>query len=156
MQHPPSRLVLARSIEVCMLARLLIALMALLAAIPARAADEPTGYQCTFTSGTAYVYDKGEFASEKGAPLAFGIASINSQAQTADLKTERGTGILKIVHAVNAMHFLEVVTEGWLHITTVFDKDDAKGAYPAVHSRHFGLLGQPIVTQYQGFCAAKD
>ena len=54
-----------------------------------------------------------------------------------------------MVHAVNATHFLEVVTEGSLHITTVFDKDDAKGAYPAVHSRHFGLFGQPIVTQYQ-------
>jgi hypothetical protein len=61
-----------------------------------------------------------------------------------------------VVQAVNATHFLEVVTEGFLHITTVYDKDDAKGAYPAVHSRHFGLPGQPIVTQYQGFCEAKD
>jgi hypothetical protein len=48
------------------------------------------------------------------------------------------------------------VTEGSLHITTIFDKDDTKGAYPAVHSRHFGLLGQPIVTQYHGFCEAKQ
>jgi len=55
------------------------------------------------------------------------------------------------VQAVNAMHFLEVVTEGFLHITTIYDKDEARGAYPAVHSRHFGLLGQPIVTQFQGF-----
>ena len=61
---------------------------------------------------------------------------------------------LRIVQAVNAMHFLEVVTEGFLHITTVYDKDPAKGAYPAVHSRHFGLFGQPLVTQYQGFCEA--
>ena len=139
-----------------MFARLSIALVVALAALPARAAEEPKGFQCNFTSGTAYVYENGVFASEKGAPLAFGIAAINSQTQTADLKTERGTGTLKIVHAVNAMHFLEVVTEGWLHITTIFDKDDAKGTYPAVHSRHFGLLGQPIVTQYQGFCSAKD
>ena len=65
-----------------------------------------------------------------------------------------GTGPLRIVQAVNAMHFLEVVTEGFLHVTTVYDKDEAKGAYPAVHSRHFGLFGQPLVTQYQGFCEA--
>ena len=39
------------------------------------------------------------------------------------------------------MHFLEVVTEGFLNITTVYDKDDTKGAYPAVHSRHFGHVG---------------
>jgi hypothetical protein len=140
-----------------MLARLWTALiLSALAMTPAWSADEPKGFQCTFTNGIAHIYEKGVFAQEKGAPLVFGIAAINAQAQTADLTTERGTGSLKIVHAVNATHFLEVVTEGWLHITTIFDKDDAKGAYPAVHSRHFGLFGQPIVTQYQGFCAAKD
>jgi hypothetical protein len=56
------------------------------------------------------------------------------------------------VQAVNAMHFLEVAIEGALYITTVYDKDESSGAYPAVHSRHFDLLGQPIVTHYQGFC----
>jgi hypothetical protein len=61
-----------------------------------------------------------------------------------------------VVQAVNATHFLEVATEGFLNITTIYDKDETKGgAYPAVHSRHFGIVGQPIVTQYQGFCEAK-
>jgi hypothetical protein len=139
-----------------MLARLLIALILLIAAAPARSANEPKAFQCTFSSGVAHIYEKGEFVPEKASLLTFGIAAINAQAQTADLTTEHGTGSLKIVHAVNATHYLEVVTEGWLHITTIYDKDDAKGAYPAVHSRHFGLFGQPIVTQYQGFCTAKD
>jgi len=138
-----------------MFARLTTALLlCALAALPARAADGPKAFACTFTSGTAQVYENGAFAAEKAAPLAFGIAAIDARAQTADLKTASGTGSLKIAYAVNAMHFLEVVTEGSLHITTVFDKDDAKGAYPAVHSRHFGLLGQPIVAQYHGFCEA--
>jgi hypothetical protein len=140
-----------------MAVRLAIALLfSALAAATVRAADEPTAFACTFTSGTAQVYEKGQFVPEKAAPLSFGIAAINAQAQTADLKTEQGTGTLRVVRAVNAMHFLEVATEGALHITTVFDKDDAKGAYPAVHSRHFGLFGQPIVTQYHGFCDAKE
>jgi hypothetical protein len=60
------------------------------------------------------------------------------------------------VQAVNATHFLEVVTEGYLNITTIYDKDEASGKYPAVHSRHLGILGQPVVTQYQGFCEGKD
>lgn len=138
-----------------MLARLTAAiLVCALGAWQAWSADEPRGFECKFTSGTTQVYENGAFVAEKAAPLSFGIAAINSQAQTADLKTGSGTGSLKIVHAVNATHFLEVVTEGSLHITTVFDKDDAKGVYPAVHSRHFGLLGQPIVTQYHGFCTA--
>jgi hypothetical protein len=25
-----------------------------------------------------------------------------------------------------------------------------------VHSRHLAILGQPVVTQYQGFCEAKN
>jgi hypothetical protein len=130
--------------------------LALSHATPALASEGVMAFACTFKEGTTHVYDKGEFNAEVPTPLSFGIESINAAAQTADLKTERGTGSLRLVLAVNATHFIEVVTEGSLHITTVFDKDDAKGAHPAVHSRHFGLMGQPIVTQYQGFCQAKE
>ena len=130
--------------------------MCVLAASPSVASEEPKAFTCSFASGVTHVYDKGEFNAEKPPTLSFGIAAIDQRAQTADLKTERGTGTLRLVQAVNATHFLEVVTEGSLHITTVFDKDDAKGAYPAVHSRHFGLMGQPIITQYQDFCQAQE
>src|SRR5262245_14726971 len=117
-------------------------------------ADEPRAFNCTFAEGVTHSYDNGAFAAEKASPLMFGISAIDERAQSAELKTRGGTGQLRIVQAVNAMHFLEVVTEGFLHLTTVYDKDEAKGAYPAVHSRHFGLFGQPLVTQYQGFCEA--
>jgi hypothetical protein len=43
-----------------------------------------------------------------------------------------------------------------LNITTVYDRDEASGKYPAVHSRHLAILGQPVVAQYQGFCEAKE
>jgi len=134
------------------LAVVLLAPLALLAS--PSAADEPKAYTCSFVSGVTHSYDNGAFAAEKASPLAFGIAAIDARAQTAELKTGGGTGQLRIVRAVNAMHFLEVVTEGFLHITTIYDKDEAKGTYPAVHSRHFGLFGQPLVTHYQGFCEA--
>lgn len=145
----------AQSGNDAMIARPAAALLLLLVpALPGRAAEEPRAFVCTFTSGVAHIYESGKFASEKASPLTFGIGAIDARGQTADLLTERGTGHLRVVQAVNAMHFLEVVTEGFLHITTVYDKDD-NGAYPAVHSRHFGMLGQPIVTQYQGFCEGK-
>ena len=118
------------------------------------AADDPKAFTCNFVNGVTHSYDNGAYTAEKASPLAFGISAIDARAQTAELKTRGGTGQLRIVQAVNAMHFLEVVTEGFLHVTTVYDKDEAKGAYPAVHSRHFGLFGQPLVTQYQGFCEA--
>jgi hypothetical protein len=139
-----------------MYARPAVALLvwALLSAAVARA-DEPKAFACTFTTGVTHSYDKGRFATEKASALSFGVAAIDLGAQTAELKTQRGTGHLRVAQAVNATHFLEVVTEGYLNVTTIYDKDDAKGTYPAVHSRHFGLLGQPLVTQYQGFCEGR-
>jgi hypothetical protein len=135
------------------IAALLLSLV--LPGITAWGAEEPKEFACTFTNGVAHSYDKGQFMTEKASPLSLGVAAIDHAAQTAELKTQRGTGQLRVVQAVNATHFLEVVTEGYLHITTIYDKDDAKGTYPAVHSRHFGVLGQPVVTQYQGFCEGK-
>lgn len=142
-----------------MLARYIVKPIALLALcgwfVSPAVADDPTAFACRFTDGITHSYDKGKFTAEKAAALAFGIETIDTKAQTANLKTDRGTGPLRVVQAVNAIHFLEVVTEGLLHITTVFDKDEGTGLYPAVHSRHFGVFGQPLVTQYQGFCEAK-
>jgi hypothetical protein len=119
-------------------------------------AGEPKAFVCSFPAGLAHVYEKGRFATEEAAPINFGIEAIDTAAQTADLKMPRGTGHLRIVQAVNAMHFLEVVTEGFLNVTTIYDKDETKGSYPAVHSRHFGLLGQPIVSQYTGYCSGTE
>jgi hypothetical protein len=137
-----------------MIGRPIAAAVLLILLASASAADEPTAFNCTFTEGITHSYTNGAFVAEKASPLKFGISAIDPKAQSAELKTRGGTGQLRIVQAVNAMHFLEVVTEGFLHLTTVYDKDEAKGAYPAVHSRHFGLFGQPLVTQYQGFCEA--
>ncbi len=53
---------------------------------------------------------------------------------------------------MNANHFLEVVNEGFLNLTTVYDKDPKTGLHPAVHSRHLGLVGQPVFGQYTGTC----
>ena len=37
-------------------------------------------------------------------------------------------GALKIVRAINANHFLEVVNEGFLNLTTIYDKDPRPAA----------------------------
>ena len=84
-----------------MLARLTLApMLVLLAVAPASAAPEPKSLNCTFASGVTHVYEKGGFIHEAAAPLTFGIASINTAAQTADLKTERrqGTLVVKSFH----------------------------------------------------------
>ncbi|MEM1371380.1 MAG: hypothetical protein AAGG72_04020 [Pseudomonadota bacterium] len=61
-------------------------------------------------------------------------------------------GTLRIVRALNANHFLEAVTGGFLNLTTVYDPAPGSTKHPAVHSRHFGVLGEPVYAQYTGFC----
>jgi hypothetical protein len=140
-----------------MTARTVAALaIAWLGAGTALAADDPKAFACTFNTGVTHAYEKGAYTPEKAAPLAFGIGRIDLAAQSADLRTERGTGSLKIARAINATHYLEVANEGFLNITTIYDRDDGASTYPAVHSRHLGILGQPLVTQYQGFCEPRD
>src|SRR5262252_1789206 len=117
-----------------MFARTACALALLALIMEPAAADEPKAFVCRFTVGVAHVYEKGSFVAEQAAPVSFGIEAINTTGQTADLRTAQGRGPLRVVQAVNALHFLEVVTEGFLNITTIYDKDETTGSYPAVHS----------------------
>jgi len=109
---------------------------------------------CTFDHGTSTTYESGEFVSKPAQPLTFEIANIDLEAQSARLLTGDGNGVgtLRIVRALNANHFLEVVNEGFLNLTTIYELDPKRSTYPAVHSRHLGLLGQPIFAQYRGQC----
>lgn len=119
----------------------------------ARAA-EPS-LTCTFTSGVVKSFEKGRFKDEKLEALSFRISDIDLDRQTASLETQQGKGGLKIVRAIGANHYLEVVTEGFLNVTTVYEPAEEGGPIPAVHSRHFGFFGQPFVSQYHGTCSAK-
>lgn len=130
--------------------------LALAAFLPPAAAQEtPTGYACAFNRGASQAYVKGRYRTRLAKALTMEIGAINLEGQRAELVTPDGRGALRIVRALGANHFLEVVAEGYLNITTVYQKDEARGFYPAVHSRHFGLFGEPLVAQYTGTCMAK-
>lgn len=119
--------------------------------------EDSTHLKCTFETGISWSYDAGKFSSKPSNKLEFEIGAINLDNQSATLLVEgKQSGSLKIVRALNANHFLEVANEGFLNLTTVYDFDPAAGTYPAVHSRHFGLLGQPVFGQYAGTCVAKQ
>lgn len=124
---------------------------------PASAQDEPRHFVCSFAAGNSWSFDNGSFKTAAPAPLTFEITDIDLDGQSARLVTDGRDrpGTLKIVRAINANHFLEVMNEGFLNLTTVYDKDAATGTYPAVHSRHFGLIGEPVFSQYAGTCQAK-
>lgn len=127
------------------------------AALPVAAQDAlPKAFACEFDGGVTTTFENGAFVSRKPAPLQFIIVDIDLDGQSAHTSTgPAGTiGTLRIVRALNANHFLEVVNEGFLNLTTIYDYDAKAGAYPAIHSRHFGVLGQPVTAQYTGFCKA--
>ena len=119
--------------------------------------DLPANLHCTFDAGASGTYEAGSFASKTPTPLSFDIDAVDLEAQSAILNAgaDGKGGKLNVVRAINANHFLEAVNEGFLNLTTVYEKDAATGKYPAVHSRHFGLLGQPVFGQYTGFCTPK-
>lgn len=116
----------------------------------------PTHFVCDFNKGYSWTYEAGKFQDVPPSELSFEIGSIDLDKQSASLiLSGKQSGTLRIVRALNANHFLEVANEGFLNLTTVYDLDPATGKYPAVHSRHFGLLGQPVFAQYAGTCTAK-
>lgn len=130
---------------------------ALMAAAPVFGAEEmPTHFVCAFDQGHIWSYEAGRFTSETPSALTLEISDIDLEAQSAKLVMDaQRNATLRIVRALNANHFLEVANEGFLNLTTIYDLDPANGVYPAVHSRHFGLLGQPVFAQYAGTCKAK-
>jgi hypothetical protein len=133
------------------------AIISALMVTAAWADDEPKRLRCNFTGGMSWTYENGAFKSQAPEPIDFEISDIDLDRQTAHIiaGVGRPQGTLKIVRAINANHFLEVVNEGFLNLTTVYDKDPSSGTYPAVHSRHFGVLGQPVFAQYSGTCTDK-
>ena len=119
---------------------------------PAMAKGQMT---CTFSSGVVKGFEDGVFKDEKVEALSFRIDDVDLVRQTAALRTKQGKGELKIVRAIGANHFLEVVTEGFLNMTTVYEPTKPGDPMPAVHSRHFGFFGAPFVSQYHGSCQMK-
>lgn len=135
---------------------ILAAVLLLAGTTLSRAETSPTGYVCTFRSGSALTYAKGVYRAKPAKPLALSITEIDLDNQRAVLVVDGGgKGSLRAVRAINAAHFLEAATEGYLNVTTVYDYDPRRKAHPAVHSRHFGLFGEPVVAQYTGFCKSQ-
>lgn len=114
----------------------------------------PKKLVCDFSNGSSWTYDSGKFKSSSSVPLKFEIDSIDLEQQKAKLVGSKGkkAGKLRVVRAINANHFIEVATEGYLNLTTIYDADPDKGAHPAVHSRHLGIVGSPVFGQYNGYC----
>jgi len=130
---------------------LTVILLAQLQGRMASGTELPMSFSCHFETGGAWIFDGGKFTEEKVKALDLQIVTGKS-GSSPTLKTDAGTVRLKHVAALDANHFLEVTVGGYLNITTIFDEKTKTGSFPAVHSRHFGVLGKPLVSQYRGIC----
>ena len=119
-----------------------------------RAAELPASLSCTFLEGGAWAYEQGKYAQKPADKLAFVIRDIDHTVMSARMERKDGLVALKMVQAVDALHFIEVGMEGYLNLTTAYEKQGS-GDLPAVHSRHVAVLGEPLISQYRGTCAAK-
>jgi hypothetical protein len=117
-------------------------------------ADLPAGLVCTFKDGGAWSFEKQGFAPKAAEGLSFAIVDIEHNTMSARLDRKEGLVVLRMVQAVDALHFIEVGVEGYLNLTTVYEKQP-NGETPAVHSRHVAVLGEPLVSQYRGTCQPK-
>ncbi len=120
--------------------------------------DAPRRLGCAFGEGTVSTLEGADFRTTRAEPLSFELLEIDIEAQTARLKAEGavGAGIVRVIRAINANHYLEVAAEGFLNLTTVYDRNPATGTHPAIHSRHLGVVGQPVYARYTGACRALD
>ena len=115
----------------------------------------PTAFTCVFKQGAVWSFEKGTFRPQEVSRLQVEIVRIDREKQTAEIKSEGGTSPLRIVLSLNGVHFIEAGVDGFLNVTTVYQREGATGMWPAAHSRHFGVLGQPLVSQYLGQCHSR-
>lgn len=130
----------------------LFSLLTVFAAPSAVHAADTATLTCTFDQGVVRSFENGAFATEAASKLSFRIGDVDFARQTAVLLTKKGRGELRVVRAINANHYLEVASEGFLNMTTIYDAAQAGAPMLAVHSRHLGVIGQPVVAQYTGSC----
>jgi hypothetical protein len=114
----------------------------------------PAALACEFKDGGAWAFERGAFVEKPARNFALEIAEIDVDGQIARAKRDEASATLRIVRALDAHSFIEVAVEGYLNVTTVYSRGP-DGSYPAAHSRHFAVLGEPLVSQYRGACKPK-
>lgn len=122
---------------------------------PALAAGNAKGYDCRFSEGATWSLEDGAFKPEAPGSLSFRIAGLSEGTDKAKLEEGSSASEIKVVEAIGARHFIEVAVEGYLNLTTIYEGVEG-AAKPAVHSRHLAVLGQPVVSQYRGWCTPTE
>ncbi|MBC7625278.1 MAG: hypothetical protein H7232_18075 [Aeromicrobium sp.] len=127
---------------------MLIALAA--AALSTAQTDTAVTLECDFNSGVFHAgSEKTAITSDKFQLL---YDAIDARAGTARLIGNLGASEVKVIERAGRLTFIEVTASGNVTLTTVY-RTGAAAPYPAIHSRHVGLLTEPWGSQMYGTCS---
>ena len=114
---------------------------------------------CVFTLMTTGNWDASGAAKVEVKPRSFKVSfeSIDTEDGTAIVNGEFGPLPIITKLSIWSLHFLQMGSEGFLRLTTVFDTESRSGKYKAVHSIHeYTKIELPGFTsrpeQYVGEC----
>jgi hypothetical protein len=116
---------------------------------------------CTFAVASRGAWSQdGPEAAIEASTLAFRFESINTDEASAEVLGRFGASPVVAQAAGDYLHFVQVLAEGPLYSTTVFNRETPGGRLLAVHSRHehrdtalIGFTSSP--EQYYGDCEVR-
>jgi hypothetical protein len=146
--------------EKCALsARILIALTAVVISSHSVAGAEtglPKALACSFSGGVFSTLEGREFKrTHTDGNLVFTIAAINERTSSAQIVGNAGASDMFLVLGRETASFIEPTPIGNINLTTIYLRAE-RNRYRAVHSRHVGTAIDPMVSQYLGWCEAKN
>ena len=128
--------------------------MLLVASIASAFALEPKAFVCQFTQGISATYEASWAPRTLNEKMDLTFAGLDPQQGRAQMIGNAGASDVRFWMGAWTWNFVEITDVGNVMTTTVFDSKDGK-SYPAVHSRHTSVAGEPFPSQYRGICSAK-
>jgi hypothetical protein len=96
--------------------------------------------------------DSSESADAEPTDFPLEITQISVREGLAQIGDTAIDGDVRLIPTNRGLHIYEFNKAGDLSIATVMAKADETGRYPAVLSRHLSVDGDPMPTQFTGYC----
>jgi len=126
---------------------IVITLVAAFSSATAAEAPMPKSLKCEFTSGVFHAW--GEETKINSDKLEMVFDSIDAKARTARIIGNAGAEDVAVILTPDHLSFMEITGAGNINLTTVYL---SPSELRAVHSRHVGLDGWPLLSQSYGIC----
>lgn len=132
------------------------ALFLLLTAHDVSSQPQPKAFVCVFAGAQFSTFDAEWNVKANSDRLELTFAAIDAKNSRAQLIGNQGAETVLVSVGDHTINFLEITASGNQNLTTVFFKRAKSGLFPAVHSRHIAILGEPTVSHYRGYCSPRN